>query len=291
MPLPNLDMDALRTFLLTQQLGSLNRAAERIGRSQSAVSQQMRKLEEQVGQALFRRRGRGLALTESGDLILSYARRILDLNDEAARAVRGTSVAGAVRFGLPGDFAETWLPAALGQFRKTHPAVLVEIAVDRNGVLLERLDRGDLDLVLAMGNESRRDAEHVATLQMAWIGPTGIDVRPRRDAPLDLALYNSPCLFRRAGIEALDQANISWRLAYTTSSLQSLWAGVMAGLGITLRTASGLPASLRQLGAKDGLPPLPAVELCLHAGQHAISPALAELKRVVIENAMTHLGV
>jgi DNA-binding transcriptional LysR family regulator len=291
MPLPNLDMDALRTLLLTQQLGSLNRAAERIGRSQSAVSQQIRKLEEQVGQPLFRRQGRGLVLTESGDLILSYTRRILDLNDEAARAVRGASVAGAVRFGLPGDFAETWLPAALGQFKKTHPAVLIEIAVDRNGVLLERLDRGDLDLVLVMGNESRRDAEHVATLQMAWIGPTGIDVRPHRDVPLDLALYNSPCFFRRAGIEALDKANISWRLAYTTSSLHSLWAGVTAGLGVTLRTAAGLPSSLRRLDANDGLPPLPMVELCLHAGLHEMSPALAELKRVVIENAISNLSV
>ena len=124
-----------------------------------------------------------------------------------------------------------------------------------------------------------------------WIGPTAVDVRPRRDIPLDLALYNPPCFFRRAGIEALDKANISWRLAYTTSSLQSLWAGVTAGLGITLRIANGLPLSLRQLDARNGLPSLPTVELCLHAGQHEMPPALAELKRVVIENAVINLGV
>jgi DNA-binding transcriptional LysR family regulator len=290
MALPNLDMDALRTLLATQQLGSLNRAAERVGRSQSAVSQQMRKLEEQVGHPLFRRRGRGLALTESGDLILSYARRILDLNDEAVRAVRGASVEGMVRFGLPGDFAETWLPAALGQFKKTHPAVRVEVAVERNGVLLERLDRGELDLALVMGNESRQDAERLATLQMTWIGPVEIDTVLRPGLPLDLALYNPPCFFRRAGIEALENARISWRLAYTTASLQSLWSGVAAGLGITLRTSAGVPSSLRQLGAKDGLPPLPTVELCLHAGQRDNPPALAQLKRVVIENATKNLN-
>jgi DNA-binding transcriptional LysR family regulator len=289
MPLPNLDMDALRTLLATQQLGSLNRAAERVGRSQSAVSQQMRKLEEQVGQPLFRRRGRGLVLTESGDLILSYARRILDLNDEAVRAVRGSSVEGLVRFGLPGDFAETWLPLALGQFKRTHPAVRVEVAVERNGLLLERLDRGELDLVLVMGYESRPDAEHLATLQMTWIGPVGLDVVLTPGRPLDLALYNSPCFFRRAGIEALDSAHISWRLAYTTASLQSLWSGVAAGLGITLRTATGIPSSLRPLGEKDGLPSLPKVELCLHTGRRDIPPALAKLKQVVIENATANL--
>jgi DNA-binding transcriptional LysR family regulator len=289
MPLPNLDMDALRTLVATQQLGSLNRAAERVGRSQSAVSQQMRKLEEQIGQPLFRRQGRGLVLTESGDLILSYARRILDLNDEAVRAVRGASVEGLVRFGLPGDFAETWLPVALGQFKRTYPAVRVEVAVERNGVLLERLDKGELDLVLVMGYQNRPDAEHLATLQMTWIGPVGSDVVVGSGLPLDLALYNSPCFFRRAGIEALDNANISWRLAYTTASLQSLWSGVAAGLGITLRTAAGIPPSLKRLGEIDGLPPLPTVELCLHTGHRDIPPALAQLKRVVIENATANL--
>jgi DNA-binding transcriptional LysR family regulator len=288
---PNLDMDALRTLVATQQLESLNRAAERIGRSQSAVSQQMRKLEEQLGQPLFRRRGRGLVLTESGDLILSYAQRILDLNDEAVRAIRGASVAGVVRFGLPGDFAETWLPAALGQFKRTHPAVRVEIAVERNGMLLERLDRGELDLVLVMGYESRPDAEHLATLQMSWIGAASNEVVLNRGVPLDLALYNSPCFFRRAGIAALDAANISWRLAYTTASLQSLWAGVAAGLGITLRTAIGLPASLKPLGEREGLPALPTVELCLHTARRDAPPALQQLKRVVVENAMANLGV
>jgi len=289
MSIPNLDMDALRTLFIARQLGSLNRAAERIGRSQSAVSQQMRKFEEQVGAPLFRRQGRGVTLTESGELILSYAHRILDLNDEAVHAVRGASVEGMVRFGLPGDFAESWLPKALGQFKKTHPGVRVEVAVERNGVLLERLDRGELDLVLAMGYQSRADAEPLATLPMTWIGPADTDVVLRPGAPLDLALYHPPCFFRRAGIEALDNANISWRLAYTTASLQSLWSGVAAGLGITLRTAAGLPSTLRRLGKAEGLPSLPSVELCLHGAPPDMPPALAHLKRSIVENATLNL--
>jgi DNA-binding transcriptional LysR family regulator len=291
MSLPNLDMDALRTLAAILQLGSLNRAAERIGRSQSAVSQQMRKLEAQVGQPLFRKQGRGVVLTEAGDLIHSYARRILDLNDEAARAIRGASVAGSVRFGLPGDFAESWLPMALGQFKKAHPAVQVEVAVERNGLLLEQLDRGELDLILAMGYGSRADAQSLAVLPMTWIGPAGVDEVLRADAPLDLSLYQSPCFFRRAGIEALDKAHISWRMAFATASLQSLWAGVAAGLGITLRTTAGIPPSLMRLDERHGLPPLPTVEVCLHDGGREMSPALAQLKRAVVDNAAAHLGL
>ncbi|ARP80548.1 LysR family transcriptional regulator [Bordetella genomosp. 8] len=289
MLLPNLDMDALRTFLTAQQVGSLARAAEQVGRSQSAVSQQMRKLEMQVGQPLFRRQGRGLTLTDAGEQVLSYARRILELNDQAILALRGASLEGSVRFGLPGDFAETWLPTALGQFKKAHAAVRVEVSVERNGALLERLDRGELDLVLAMGYEHREDAEPVATLPMTWIGPATDAVVLRAGQPLDLALYNPPCFFRRAGLEALDAANIAWRLAYTTASLNSLWSGVAAGLGITLRTGSGLPATLRQLGEQDGLPPLPVVKLCLHAGGREITPALARLREAVIESALGNL--
>lgn len=282
-------MDALRTFLTAQKVGSLIRAAEQIGRSQSAVSQQMRKLEVQVGQPLFRRQGRGLILTNAGEQVLSYARRILELNDQAIRALRGASVEGSVRFGLPGDFAETWLPTALGQFKKAHAAVRVEVAVERNGALLEKLDRGELDIVLAMGYERREDAEHVADLPMTWIGPASDDAVLRPGHPLDLALYNPPCFFRRAGLEALDRANIAWRLAYTTASLGSLWSGVAAGLGITLRTANGLPPTLRPLGAPDGLPALPVVKLCLHAGGREITPAVARLREAVIESALGNL--
>lgn len=291
MSLPNLDMDAMRTLVAILRLGSLGRAAERIGRSQSAASQQIKKLESQLGQPLFRKQGRNMVLTETGELVHSYARRILELNDEAVHSVAGRSVEGVVRFGLPGDFAETWLPVALGQFKRAHPAVRVDVEVERNGLLLERLDRGEFDLVLAMGYGNRADARHVATLPMTWIGPAGTDVVVKAGAPLDLALYNSPCFFRRAGIEALDNASMPWRLAYATASLQSLWAGVAAGLGITLRTTAGIPPSLMRLDERHGLPPLPVVDLCLHSGQDTSNPALGQLERVVIDNAIGNLGL
>jgi DNA-binding transcriptional LysR family regulator len=246
MPLPNLDMDALRSLVAILHLGGLARAAERIGRSPSAVSQQMRKLELQLGD-------------------------------------------GVVRFGLPGDFAESWLPAALGQFRKAYAAVRVDVLVEPNRLLLERLDRGELDLVLAMNQGGRADAEHLAMLPMTWIGPAGIGQIVRPDAVLDLALYQPPCFFRQAGTAALDRAGIAWRPAFVTASLHSLWAGVAAGLGITVRTGADLPPSLMRLDERHGLPSLPGVELCLHIAHGPPSVALTHLRQAVREQAQMHL--
>ncbi|MGN6739288.1 LysR substrate-binding domain-containing protein [Dyella sp.] len=286
---PNLDMDALRTLAAILRLGSLARAAERVGRSQSAVSQQMRKLEAQLGQPLFRRQGRKVVLTEAGDRVHAYALRILALNDEAVHTVHGASIGGTVRFGLPGDFAESWLPAALGRFKQAHPAVRVDVEVDRNGALLERLDRGELDLVLAMGHAQRPDAERLATLPMTWVGAQDAARRLRSSDVIDLALYRPPCFFRQAGTEALDKAGLAWRPAYLTSSLQSLWAGVAAGLGITLRTSAGIPPGLSRLDGRHGLPPLPRVDVCLHGEGDPASPALKQLRHTVTEHALAEL--
>lgn len=290
MPLPNLDMDALRSLVAILHLGGLARAAERIGRSPSAISQQMRKLELQAGQPLFRKQGRRVVLTEAGDRIHAYARRILELNDEAVHAVRGAAIDGTVRFGLPGDFAESWLPAALGKFRKAYPAVRVDVLVERNGLLLERLDRGELDLVLALNQGGRADAERLATLPMTWIGPAGKSEVVRPAKMLDLALYQPPCFFRQAGTAALDRAGIAWRPAFVTASLHSLWAGVAAGLGLTVRTGADLPPSLMRLDERHGLPSLPGVDLCLHTAPCAPSAALTHLREAVMEQAQTHLG-
>ena len=290
MSLPNLDMDALRSLEAILRLGGVARAAERISRSPSAISQQMRKLESQLGQPLFRKQGRRVVLTEAGDRVHAYARRILELNDEAVHAVRGAAIDGTVRFGLPGDFAETWLPAALGKFRTAYPAVRVDVLVERNALLLERLDRGELDLVLAMNQGKRADAELLATLPMAWIGRAGTGKVVRPDAVLDLALYQPPCFFRKAGTAALDRAGIAWRPAFVTASLHSLWAGVAAGLGITARLGADLPPSLMRLDQRHGLPRLPSVDLCLHTAPGPTSEALTHLRQAVVEQARTHLG-
>ena len=284
----NLDMDVLRTLVTAQQLGGFNRAAGQIGRSQSAVSQQIRKLEEQVGEALFRKQGRGLIPTEAGDLVLAYARRILELNDEAVVALRGRAVEGVVRFGLPADFAESWLPLALGRFKRAHPGVRIEATVDRNPRLLDRLDRGELDLVLTLNNADRPDAERLASLPMVWIGPASGEPVSLPGEPIPLVVFDAPCFFREAGLGALDRAGLAWRVAFTSASLAGLWAAVEAGLGITLRTATGLPGSVVPI---DGLPPAPTVPLALHDGGRRTSPAVSRLREIVSESLAANLPI
>ncbi len=286
----NLDMDVLRTLVTAQQLGGFGRAADQIGRSQSAVSQQIRRLEEQTGETLFRKNGRGLALTEAGDVVLAYARRILELNDEAVTAVRGVAVEGTVRFGLPSDLAETWLSMTLGRFKRAHPTVLIEAVVDRNALLLERLDKGQLDLALVFGGEARSDAEHLATLPMKWIGPATGDRGLMPATPLSLVMYAAPCFFRQAGVTALDRAGIPWRTAFTSPSLHGLWAAVDAGLGLTLRTAVGLPDSLVVLDERAGLPPVPTIALCLHDAGRGLAPAAKRLKEILIDTLVLNLA-
>jgi DNA-binding transcriptional LysR family regulator len=287
----NLDMDILRTLVVAQQLGGLSRAADRIGRSQSAVSQQIRKLEEQAGEPLFHKQGRGLALTGAGEVMLAYARRILDLNDEAVAAVRGRAIEGVVRFGLPGDFAEAWLPAVLGRFKRAHPTVRVEVVVDRNRRLLERLDQGELDLVLALNSSGRADAEALAALPRVWIGPASGEAVWAPGEPVPLCLFEAPCFFRQAALDALDRAGLAWRVAFISPSLHGLWAAVEAGLGVTLRTVVGLTPGVRILRDDPGLPPPPgpAIDLCLHDAGRPLAPAMARLRSIVVETLPANL--
>jgi DNA-binding transcriptional LysR family regulator len=287
----NLDMDVLRTLVTAQELGSFNRAADRLGRSQSAISQQIRKIEAQVGEPLFQKQGRGLALTTAGELVLAYARRILDLNDEAVSAVRGFAIDGMVRVGLPADLAETWLPEVLGRFKRAHPAVRIEAVVDRNRSLLESVDKDELDLVVALGNEARGDAEQVGVLPLAWIGPASIERLWTRGEPLPLVMYQTPCFFRQRALAALDAAGLPWRIAFTSPSLHGLWAAVEAGLGVTLRTTVSLPNCLRTVGDAMGLPAVapPTLTVSLHDGGRSLQPAAARLREVVIETLTASL--
>ena len=277
----NLDIDVLRTLAAAYQLGSFNRAAEQVGRSQSAISQQIHKLEERVGQPLFRKQGRGLALTEAGEALLTYARRILDLNDEAVNAVTGLAIDGAVRFGMPGDFAETWLPAALGRFKRAHPTARVEATVDRNTSLIERLNKGKIDLALILGLEADTGGEVLANFPMAWIGSNHSALNSGE--PVPLAVFEKPCFFRSASLAALDAAGIPWRIEFTSPSLAGLWAAVDAGLGIAVRTSISAPPHLANVGNRLRLPKLPSVELRLHSAGRTLTPASARLREILLE--------
>lgn len=286
--LANLDMDVLRTLAVAMDVGGFARAGERLGRSQSAVSLQMRRLEERVGRQLFQRHGRSLGLTEAGEIVLSYARRILALNDEAVAAARGIAVEGSVRFGVPQDFGDSWLPGVLARFARAHPSVHIEARVDRSTQLAERVAQGALDLALVWQCGARTNATPVAQLPMVWIGPKGY-ARARGDA-VALALFEAPCVFRQPGLEALDAARVSWRLAFTSPSLAGLWAAVEAGLGVTVRTPLGIPPGLAVLDRSIGLPKLPSADLSLYAAAAELPPAAARLRDILLDEVSLALA-
>jgi len=283
----NLDMDALRSFAMGMDGGSFARAAEHLGRSTSAISAQLKKLEDQSGTALVRRSGRRLVLTESGETLLSYARRLLILNDEAVGALQGHELEGWVRMGLQEDFGEVMLPQVLGRFKRAHPKVRIECRIDRRSELVSRVDSGKLDLALTWDDGSRPSAERIAVVPLCWLGPVGASVwRPEDDEPLPLATLEAPCLLRAIACAELDRQGIAWRVALVSPSLAGLWAAVGAGLGVALRTPIGLPSAIEALDpSSNGLPDLPSLPLVLHRGETS-ALSLADHLATIIRQAL-----
>ncbi|OHX13328.1 LysR substrate-binding domain-containing protein [Chromobacterium sphagni] len=285
-----LDLDVLASLASGMELGSFARAADKLGRSSSAVSAQMKKLEEQAGVAILQKSGRGLQLTPAGEVLLSYARRLLELNDEAVLAVRGTALAGSVRLGLAEDFGENLLPETLGRFARAYPDVHVEVRVGRSLDLGQALQNGQLDLALLwIDGTAWPHQDRLGQAQLHWIGtketPARMDGRP-----LPLILFDAPCLVRRLVFDALDQAGLPWRIAVSGSSLAGLWSAVRGGLGLSVRSTLGLPPDLRALAPNEcGLPPLPRLELALQRAQTPLPAAAEQLRRILLDKLEARL--
>lgn len=283
---PAFDMDALRTMVVGTELGSFARAATQLGRSQSAVSMQLRKLEQQTGRPLFRRSGRGLVPTEAGDALLAYARRIIALNDEAAASVGAIAAVATVKLGLPQDFAEDVLPDIMLRFARPWPLVHIEAHIGRNYRLEEDVQAGRLDVALAFAPAgAEAPGTRVASLPMAWLGTRNAG---SGRGPLPLVLFDHPCLFRQAAFDTLEDRGTRYRLSLTTPSLTGVWAALRSGLGVTVRIPHRVPAGIRDVRKALALPRLPPVELRLHAG-NALSPAAAELRDILQQVARSRL--
>jgi DNA-binding transcriptional LysR family regulator len=281
------DLDVMRSFVTGIELGSFAKAADRLARSTSAVSAQLKKLEDQAGTALLRKSGRGMVLTEAGETMLGYARRLLELNDEAATALRGVQLEGRVRLGMQEDFGENLLPDVLGRFKRAHPKLRVEVHIARNNALMQSLQSGRLDLALAWETEAHIPRmEHILTLPMCWIAGANerIDAIRKAGEPVPLVVLDAPCLMRSAATNALDHAGIPWRIAFTSASLAGTWAAVKAGLGISVRTPLGLPSDVRVMHAKEArLPALPKLGLALYRGEADAAPAVDRLAELIVQ--------
>jgi len=277
---PTFDLDVLRTFVAGVELGSFAKAADRLGRSTSAVSAQLKKLESQVGSAVLVKSGRGLILSAAGESLLSHARRLLELNDEIFSSLQGARIEGTVRIGLQDDFAEHLLSDVLRRFSRVHPRVSLEVSIARNAELLAMIENDRLDLALAWETASSTPhATRLGETRMHWIGSRELPApSPADNLPLPLVVFDTPCILRSAATKALDQAHIPWRVALTSPSVSGIWAAVSAGLGVTLRTRIGLPP---QLAVIESLPPLPMLGYVLHQAVAAPTTAVRQLSELI----------
>ena len=256
----HLDIDLLRTFAAIADSHTLGRAAARIGRTQAAVSMQVKKLEELLNQPLLNRTGRGVVLTLHGERLLGHARTILRHHDAALADISGAGLAGTIRFGCPDDYAAAFLPHILRDFAGRHPQVFVEVVCGSTPRLVERLRQHALDLALVSTPAAAPGANRsVRREPLVWVGNQGDGAVDR--APLQLALSDPDTLDHRAARAALDAAGRAYRVAYASGSLSGLLAVVRSGQAVAVLTQAAVPADLRSLSTTEDLPALPAVDI------------------------------
>jgi DNA-binding transcriptional LysR family regulator len=283
MSYPAIDTELLRTFVAIADSGGFTRAAEVVNRTQSAVSMQMKRLEEDVLQrTVFERDGRQVRLTAEGQILLGYARRILKLHGEVMNTLRQPHMVGSVRIGTPDDYVMRFLPGILSRFAQAYPLVQVEVHCDSSAQLLQRQD---LDLTIVTRKPGDDIGEFLRQERFVWAEAIGFS--PHEQSPLPLAMFNSDCFCRAWACNALDAMGREYRVAYTSPSLSALMAVVSAGLALTAQLQSLIPADMRIVGEAEGLPQLPLCNIMLLRNEHNKSPVTETLAEHIVEGFRT----
>ncbi|AWJ87086.1 LysR family transcriptional regulator (plasmid) [Azospirillum sp. TSH58] len=263
-PMREMDLGLLRTFVSVVDAGGFTRAGERVHKTQSTVSQQIRRLEEQVGLPLLDRNSRAVALTDDGERLLGYARRLLALNDEANAVLSGRPAAEVVRLGVPEDYAVERLPRLLADFARANRRLRLDVRCDLSVRLRADVECGDLDIALVKQEPGRPGALRAWREPLCWVGPAAEDLH--REDPLPLVLFPQGCVYRNRAVHELERAGRRWRVAYSSPNHAGVRAAVSGGLGVSVLPHSALPTGARFLGVADGLPALPETELALLTG-------------------------
>lgn len=272
MGLSNFDLDLLRAFVFVAETGSMTKAGERLYRSQSAVSLQMKRLEQSLGMRLFDRSPRAIHLSAAGDRLLSHARALLSLNDAILDELTDPALEGTVRLGTPEDFATTHLPAVLARFAESHPRVALEVDCDLTLNLLDRFGAGEFDLVLVKREPSGGEAGvRVWREPLVWAASPHFDFGA--SGPLPLVVSPNPCVYRARAVGALELVGRPWRIAYTCGSLAGSQAAVRAGLGLTVLPRDMVPTDLAAIDDPAELPDLHDTEIALLAAKSLDMPA------------------
>ena len=272
-----LDVDQLRTFIAISETGRFTKAAEVVNKTQSAVSMQMKRLEERLERPIFSRDGRASKLTEDGQRLLDYARRIVKLNVETLAAFSDAELSGRVRMGVPDDYADRYLPEIMARFSRSYPAVELSVICEPSVDLLERIDANEIDLAIITNCESKRASETFRRERLLWVTSNRHSTHLEERMPL--ALGRPSCTWRRIAIERLEAIGRPFRVLYSSSSAGAVAAAVLAGLAVSVLPESGLRPGMRVLSASDGFPDLPSCRIGLVRNAHessALADALAE---------------
>jgi DNA-binding transcriptional LysR family regulator len=277
----HLDSDLLRTFLAVADTGSFTRAGEIVGRTQSAVSLQIKRLEEVTGEALFERGPRGVSLNDAAMPLLLKARRIVSLLDEAVDGFRNPALDGPVRIGIPEEFSYNILPAALGAFSKRHPQVEVSVRCARSQVHAAAIAAGTLDLAVVFEESGPIAAEWLTTDPTVWV--TSVLHAPHELDTIPIALNETQGWCRLAALRTLESFPRRHRIAYTAQSSSALQAAVAAGLAIAPLTRSHAPPDCRILGPDDGFPIIDPSTVGLLRASVATSDAVSSMAEVIRE--------
>lgn len=277
----NFQTDLLRTFVSVVDLGAYTKAGDALGRTQPAISLQMRRLEELVGASLVKQTGRTLVLTSEGEVLLSYAREILRLNDEAASYFNRSKIAGVLRVGLPNDYAVAFLQGVITEYARQHPEISLELWCGWSSEILERLRADELDLAIAMVNGERAQYLSRSWVERPiWAAAEAAHFDPGKIIPL--AAHPEGCAYRARMIEALDAAQMRWRVAYTGPGITGLQNAVMNGLGVSALTRYTILPGMRALDDSDGFPPLLEIRVGLFYKHPRLSDAGIRLVNHVV---------
>jgi DNA-binding transcriptional LysR family regulator len=272
-----IDVDQLRTFIAIAETGSFTKAADIVHKTQSAVSMQMKRLEERLDKPIFVRDGRASRLTEDGERLLDYARRIVKLNLEALATFSGPELTGSVRLGVPDDYADRYLPEIMARFSHAYPGVELTVICEPSVDLLERIDLNELDLAIITTADGQRPSEAFRRERLLWV--TSNRHATHKEEPLPLALGRQSCGWRRIALECLQRIDRPHRILFTSSNAGAYAAAVLAGLAVSVMPESGLRPGMRVLTPGDGFPELPYCRIGLVRNPHetsALADALAE---------------
>ncbi|MDF2620871.1 MAG: transcriptional regulator, LysR family [Xanthobacteraceae bacterium] len=275
----HLDTESLGMLIAIVDTGGFTAAAERVGRTQSAVSARIAQLEDSLGVRLLERSRRGISLTETGERLVAHARRLLSYESEALADLKGGTPEGSVRLGMPDDYVDAYLTPTIARFAAAYPRVEISIRSDLSKNIEPEVERGHIDVALLTRDHSRPTGELLKREKLLWLAARGH--RPEKNDPLPLALFPTGCRARPHISAALDKAGLSWRVACTSSSQGGIAAAIETGLCITAMPECAAPPEWRRLGAAEGLPPLPDIEigLLLAPAASAAARRLAEMLR------------